>query len=401
MLKLKKVNDLENLILNQVQESLHLDYKNSDAIDSGKKNDISKDVSAFANSDGGSIVYGISETDHLPVSIDGGVDHKKYSREWLEQVINSNVFPKIDNLNIIQIPLSKDKSAFVVTIPKSYRGPHQASDKRYYRRYNFMSVPMENYEVEDIRNRATAVVPLLNFDAIIPEHNIVHLEFSNIGNLPATDVTFKFKPALKWHDAVYYPKLFSQGARFVAPGKKITFFYHSYVEIVNDPSIPKSFDIYITYIHPVIGRKATDKFHIDFMDFYSSLHVKSDAEENTEALKKGLDEIKSVLSKISNHTEDISSITDATGLRLSLNTILNLQHLLSGDRTIEKLNPYRVDASVFREVLDIDIGTAHQLDWFFRDIDEVEHKKLSDVPGITDEIAKKLRRYFTIPEHLL
>jgi len=37
------------------------------------KNEISKDVSAFANSDGGTIIYGIEEEGHLPKRIDGGV----------------------------------------------------------------------------------------------------------------------------------------------------------------------------------------------------------------------------------------------------------------------------------------------------------------------------------------
>ena len=89
MIKAKSIKDINNLIIAQVQESLHLDYKGSDAIDGNKKIEISKDVSAFANSDGGAIVYGITEVGHLPVAIDAGVDHKKFSREWIEQVIKA------------------------------------------------------------------------------------------------------------------------------------------------------------------------------------------------------------------------------------------------------------------------------------------------------------------------
>ena len=89
MIKAKSINDIKNLIISQVQESINLDYKGSDAIDGNKKIEMSKDVSAFANSDGGSIVYGITEVGHLPVAIDAGVDHKKFSREWIEQVIKA------------------------------------------------------------------------------------------------------------------------------------------------------------------------------------------------------------------------------------------------------------------------------------------------------------------------
>ncbi|HYO57779.1 ATP-binding protein [Archangium sp.] len=83
----KTIADLEALITTRVQESLHLDYKESDALSDKKRGEIAKDVSAFANSDGGVIVYGIVEANHLPVSIDNGVSDAQYNREWLENVI--------------------------------------------------------------------------------------------------------------------------------------------------------------------------------------------------------------------------------------------------------------------------------------------------------------------------
>lgn len=96
--------DLESLIKNRVQESLHLDYKGSRAISDGAQGEIAKDVSAFANADGGMIIYGIQENQHLPEAIDEGVDHARFSREWLEQVILDNINPRIDGLLITQIP---------------------------------------------------------------------------------------------------------------------------------------------------------------------------------------------------------------------------------------------------------------------------------------------------------
>ena len=44
---------------------------------------------------------------------------------------------------------------YVINIPKSNTA-HQASDKRYYRRYNFESVAMEDYEIKDIINRLSS-----------------------------------------------------------------------------------------------------------------------------------------------------------------------------------------------------------------------------------------------------
>ena len=44
----------------------------------------------------------------------------------------------------------------VVEIPKSLTA-HQARDLRYYRRYNFESVAMVDYEIRDVMNRQVSV----------------------------------------------------------------------------------------------------------------------------------------------------------------------------------------------------------------------------------------------------
>ena len=54
---------LENLIKNGIEEDQHLDYKSK--IDKNNA-EIAKDISSFANSDGGNIIYGIVEEKHKP-----------------------------------------------------------------------------------------------------------------------------------------------------------------------------------------------------------------------------------------------------------------------------------------------------------------------------------------------
>lgn len=147
---------LNRLIADAVTEGLMLDYKAVEALlpktDRIKK-EISKDVSSFANSAGGTIVYGIIEKGHLPVSIDG-IDPQTVTREWLDQVISSRIQQRIDGVLINQVQLSDGNVVYVVIIPQSERAPHMASDNRYYKRFNFRSVPMEEYEVRDVSNRA-------------------------------------------------------------------------------------------------------------------------------------------------------------------------------------------------------------------------------------------------------
>jgi predicted HTH transcriptional regulator len=61
------IAEVQTLIDTQVQESLHLDYKDSRALARVKASEISKDVSAFANADGGTIIYGVTEVNHVRI----------------------------------------------------------------------------------------------------------------------------------------------------------------------------------------------------------------------------------------------------------------------------------------------------------------------------------------------
>lgn len=150
---------LQKYIDNEIEESLTLDYKASGALQKsdGKKKEITKDVSAMANSAGGLIIYGISEYQqpddkkHLPEKFDP-VCLSEYSKEWLEQVI-MNIRPRIDGIIIHPVHVEENQVIYVVDIPQSNLA-HQATDHRYYKRFNFQSVPMEDHEIRDVNNRS-------------------------------------------------------------------------------------------------------------------------------------------------------------------------------------------------------------------------------------------------------
>lgn len=158
-------SDLQKLITDQLQESLKLDYKQSGALvkTSSCQTEIAKDVSAFANSAGGRLIYGIVEADNLPIGIDGGADPVSITREWIENTIISRIQPRILGIVIKPIPLAAGGNAYVIDIPQATTlAPHQAGH-RYYRRYNFQSVPMEDYEVKDAMQRASSSEPFIYF----------------------------------------------------------------------------------------------------------------------------------------------------------------------------------------------------------------------------------------------
>ena len=153
-------SDLQALIRDEVQESLTLDYKRSAALGKGnlERNNLSKDVSAFANSDGGLLVYGMVENGQVPTAIDVGVDRTQITKEWLESVLRTNIHPTVDRMLIKQVPLpGKEPEAVVYVLEigqATSRAPHQAFDHKYYKRFNFESTPMEDYEIRDLMRRS-------------------------------------------------------------------------------------------------------------------------------------------------------------------------------------------------------------------------------------------------------
>jgi hypothetical protein len=150
---------LEQLITDQIEESTSLEYKAAAALgrSAGLKKEITKDVSAFANARGGLLIYGLREYDeptkrHLPERFDP-IDQRHFSREWFDQ-ITSLIQPRIDGLTIrpIHVGPSPNDYCYVIEIPQGGTA-HQATDLRYYKRRNFESVPMEDYEIRDVMNR--------------------------------------------------------------------------------------------------------------------------------------------------------------------------------------------------------------------------------------------------------
>ena len=125
------IDDITALIDNEAEESVHLDFKAAGSLskDDKKKAEIAKDVSAFANSDGGIIVYGIEERDHKAYAL-SYIDGNTYTKEWLEQVIQDNIQRRIEGLEIFPIRDNGDitKSIYVVKIPRSSNTPHMRSE---------------------------------------------------------------------------------------------------------------------------------------------------------------------------------------------------------------------------------------------------------------------------------
>jgi Putative DNA-binding domain len=390
------IEEIKKIIADEVQESLHLDYKDSRAIDKNKKGEIAKDVSAFANSDGGMLIYGVSEKNQLPESIDGGIDFvaTKCTREWLEQVINSNISPKIEGIRISSILLSQNYCLYAVAIPKSFRGPHQSSDKKYYKRYNFESVAMEDYEINDVRNRRINVPPLVNIDLKIRHHSSIYLIVMNPSDQVAQDVTFSFSENLSNWVEKKDAKLFKRGLKHF-PSKRVYYFMYGLTHQVlhQDGPLPAEFEITASYYHPEIRQRMSDIFHFDLHDYFGSSVLPSDINEQGKSIKESLDKLTKQLEGVNSKLQRLTSISGETGLDLSISTLRNLEHLIERDGEVEKLDPYGRNYQVFKDILGIDSQLADDLEAFFWN----GGKKIADLVELdrmTPELIKKIEKHF-------
>lgn len=143
--------DIEELKTNKICESQILDYKQQ-LLEDAK---LLKQVCAFANTQGGFLVFGVKETGKggYPREIPG-VYKDKINSERIEQTILGNIQPRLNvKIRIIdhEDPL---KAIVIIQIPNSYLKPHMDSrSKRFYKRYESEALPMTELEVNDAYKR--------------------------------------------------------------------------------------------------------------------------------------------------------------------------------------------------------------------------------------------------------
>lgn len=98
----------------------------------------------------------------------------KITPDLVEQILNSKIQPRLNGVRITRIRLEKG-FGYVISVPQSRTGPHQAPDLKYYKRFGRQSVAMYDYEIKDIMRRGT--VPELSARLHFRDADSVKLDF--------------------------------------------------------------------------------------------------------------------------------------------------------------------------------------------------------------------------------
>lgn len=152
--------DLQLLKSNEVAESKTLEYKRElpgDAPDERKK--LLRTVCAFANTDGGDLVYGIEAENGIPVDLPGiEVSSEDSLRLRLENSLRDAIEPRVTQLQMRLVPLASGKSILIIRVQKSWNAPHRLSkDGHFYGRNSGSTYPLDVGEVRRVFTLSEAV----------------------------------------------------------------------------------------------------------------------------------------------------------------------------------------------------------------------------------------------------
>jgi len=151
---LLSIKHVESLIHDRIQEGKHIEYKLSLPTNEKKdKKEFLADVSSFANTDGGWLLYGISEEKGVATKITGiGLENADSEIAKYEDIILNGIEPRLPHCHIRALECGDGRFVIVIRVDKSWIGPHvinHESHWRFYRRRSVGKYPLDLAEVRD------------------------------------------------------------------------------------------------------------------------------------------------------------------------------------------------------------------------------------------------------------
>lgn len=146
--------DLSSLIANAVREGRTIEYKQTlPGGSDGDKKEFLADVSSFANSSGGDILYGVEAQSGVPVRVVGlsKVDKDKETLR-LESVIRDGLDPRIPGIRMQFVDVAGSDPVLVIRVPKSWAAPHRVSFKDSSRFFSRSSAGKFHMDTDELRS---------------------------------------------------------------------------------------------------------------------------------------------------------------------------------------------------------------------------------------------------------
>lgn len=227
--------DLSSLITAGVAERKTLDYKQQlpDTNDAGKR-ELLADVSSFANTAGGDLVFGMAEGAGVPIDVPG-VQIGNTDQEILrfDSIIRDGLSPRIRHTTRA-VALANGRYVLIIRSERSWYGPHRVIFKNDSRFYGRTTNGKYELDVTDLRNafllantlsekitafRSERVIALENGRPLAPlaagPKLVIHcMALESFGTNPRYDVL-----ALEGIEPMYTPMLNGWGLRINFEGR--------------------------------------------------------------------------------------------------------------------------------------------------------------------------------------
>jgi hypothetical protein len=156
------LSDIDALVTTQVPESRTVEYKQAlpSSSDSEKK-ELLADVTSFANSIGGYLIYGVAEDNGIAREVVGvQVDNIDLEVRRLDSILISGIDPRM-RYRIQSIPHSPGRYIVIIRIDRSAAAPHRVTFKshdKFYARSSAGKYPLDVNELRDsfLRNSSAS-----------------------------------------------------------------------------------------------------------------------------------------------------------------------------------------------------------------------------------------------------
>lgn len=351
----KSEEELLNFQAKGDAEGPWLEYKSSKLLDN--KNDkifeiLSKEITAFANSNGGVIIIGADEDSDRRISKISPIIDKSKRDSWIEDGLLSRIHPPLKYyINTINID---GGHVLVIDVPPSYSGPHQAADKKFYARRQFRVDPLLQFEIEDIRRRTAPDEVSANVK-MIGDHGAINFLIFNSGSRSIFDVSFKINGienmdiASEWQPGLGRP--YTEPFKILHPGEERYFLGAGYNFFKN--KLEDEMVVSIEFSDTSGARRSSSSSYY-LRDFEIISRQKTPIEK---IMEEGLEELKKLSKTLQDTSRSISDFKNGvlhpTGLNLSRTT---LKSLSEGGHV--KWPGRFLGHQAISELLEVDLSTA-------------------------------------------